>query len=308
VRYRNQRRAIGPLVALGLLLGAALPALAIDQPAPGLGQVEPSSSPTPTPVSPTEGPTDAPTAAPTDAPTAAPTGTATPSEAPTQPPVVTPTPSQTPQPTATAPPVILHGASLTVYFREGTRPLVGARVMVVADLGEGAMEAFAGQTDAGGAAHFDDLPYPVGGASFDWQVSAQLSTIREDGTCRTATDYSGSGSLPAAAGQWQVVVGVSEATSSVTCDATPTPPGNGSRGGSTGGGSTGGSTGGGGGIGGPRTVAPALTPPATDAAVPSARPGSGPVGLVVLLFLASGLVLIRTARLGRAYGESTTRR
>lgn len=288
MRYRNQRRAIGPLVALSLLLGAALPALALDQPPPGLGQPEPSSSPTPTAVSPIEAPTQAPTANPT------------PSEAPTQPPVVTATPSQLPEPTATAPPAILHGASLTVIFREGRRPLADATVMVVADLGDGAMEAFVGQTDAAGAAYFDDQPYPVGGADFDWQVSAKLSTTRQEGGCRIATEYSGSGSLPAAAGEWQIVIGVGEATSSVTCAATPTPPGDGSTGG--------GSTRGGGGIGGPRTVAPALTPPATDAAVRSPGPARGPIGLIVLLFLASGLVLIRTARLGRAYGESTTRR
>jgi hypothetical protein len=213
--------------------------------------------------------------------------------------VVTPTPSQTPQPTATAAPVILHGASLTVYFRDGVRPLVGATVMVVADLGAGAMEAFVGETDSGGAAHFEDLPYPVGGAGFDWQVSAELSTLREEGGCRTATDHEGGGSLLAAAGEWELVIGVSQATSSLTCHPTPTPPGNAP---------TDGSSGGAGGIGGPRTVAPALTPPATDAAVASSRSGSGPVGLVVLLFLASALVLIRTARLGRAHGESTTRR
>jgi hypothetical protein len=293
VRYRNQRRAIGPLVALGLLLGAALPALAIDQPSPDFGQLEPSSSPTATAGSPTEAPSQGPTEAPGQGPTEEPT------TAPTEEPTAPPTEEPTAAPTATAPPAILHGASLTVYFREELRPLVGARVMVVADLGEGAMEAFVGQTDAGGAAHFDDLPYPVGAAGFDWQVSAELSTLRQEGGCRTATDYSGSGSLPAAAGEWQLVIGVGEATSSVTCHATPTPPGDGS---------TGGSTGGGGGIGGPRTVAPALTPPSTDAAVASARPASGPVGLVVLLFLASGLVLMRTARLGRAYGERTTRR
>jgi hypothetical protein len=289
VRHRNQRRAIGPLVAMGLLLGAALPALALDQPAPGSGQLDPSSSPTPTAVSPTEAPSEGPTEAPTAAPT----------DAPTQPPPVTPTPSEPPQPTATPTPVILHGASLTVYFRDGRRPLVEATVTVVADLGEGAMEAFVGQTDANGAARFEDLPYPVGGAGFEWQVSAKLSTIRQEGACRTATDYSGSGSLPAAAGEWRLVVGVGEATSSLTCHPTPTPAGDGS---------TGGSSGGGGGIGGPRTVAPALTPPATDTALAPARSGSGPVGVIVLLFLASGLVLIRTARLGRAYGERTNPR
>jgi hypothetical protein len=306
VRNRNQRRAIGPLIALSLLLGAALPALAFEQPIPGPGQLEPTNSPAPT-----VRPTDEPTAAPTEGPTDAPIATSTPTEAPTQAPVATPTPSQAPQPTATAPPVVLHGASLTVVFRDGQRPLVGATVMVVADMGGGAMEAFAGETDASGAAHFDDLPYPVGGDGFDWLVSAELSTLQQEGGCRTATDYSGSGSLAAAAGEWQLVLGVDEATSSVICDATPTPPGNGSGGGSgdgSTGGSTGGSNGGGGGIGGPGPVGPGLTPPATDAAAGSTGSGSGPVGMVVLLFLATGLVLLRTARLGWAYGERTTRR
>jgi hypothetical protein len=202
VLHTVPRQAIGLVAAFTLLLSAALPAIAVEEPtqAPVATQsvepVEPTQTPGPTQApDPTLAPTPPPTEAPTLAPTVAPTAT---------------------PPSGGA---IQHGASLTVTFLEGSRPLAGADLTLVADLGGGAIEAFAARTDASGRATFEGLPYPTGDAAgFDWVVRGRLSTVEEGSACRSAADYRGTITVAASAGDHAVDMPVTEAVSSIICD------------------------------------------------------------------------------------------